>query len=76
MEYQKELDEFNDKVLELIELYGNNDDNNLPAYEIVARLIANAVSLALFAAPNELGGVKTIHACIEMGITEYEKTHS
>lgn len=72
LEYQTQLDEF---ALEMIDLIDKHKEF-LPPYEIVNRMIANAVSIALCCAPNELVGVKTIMASIENGINEYEETHS
>lgn len=71
-DYQDSLNEFANKLLELTEEYANL----LPPYEIVTRMIAHACSMSLYCAPNELIGVKTIHAAIEIGISEYENTHS
>lgn len=70
--YQADLNEFALKVVDLVEEYGQK----LPPYEMVTRLIAQACSMSLCCAPNELVGVKTIHAAIEIGISEYETTHS
>ena len=71
-DYQEDLNEFANKLFNLCEEYSQR----LPAYEMVTRLIALASSMALCCAPTELGGVKTLHAALQIGINEYERTHS
>lgn len=71
-DYQDELNEFANKLLNLTEEF----QNSLPPYEIVNRMIAHAVSMSLCCAPNELLGVKTIMASVGIGINEYEQNHS
>jgi hypothetical protein len=71
MEYQEDLNELGKEIETLIEFY----KDKLPAYEIVARLIAAGVSLSLARAPNDLVGIKTVHAAIEIGISEFEENH-
>ena len=72
VEYQEELNKYCDELLDLTEKY----KDTIPCYEMVHRMIANAVSMSLCCAPNELVGVKTIMASVETGINEYEETHS
>jgi hypothetical protein len=48
----------------------------IPSYEISHALIANAVSMALYCAPNELAGVKMVMDSVKIGINDYEENHS
>lgn len=65
----------NELALEIVELT-EKYSGVLPVYEIGNRLIALAVSQLLYCAPNELVGIKTILASVEMGINEYEEDYS
>jgi len=49
--------------------------DHLPPYEVGNQLIALAVSMMLETAPNHLVAIKTIMACIENGIIDYEDLH-
>jgi hypothetical protein len=71
-EFQNDLNDFSNKLLGLTGEYAHI----VPVYEIVNRMIADATSMSLCLAPNELVGFKTIMASIENGIAEYEATHS
>lgn len=70
--YQEDLNNFAEKLLDLTKEY----ENLLPPYEMVARMIAHGCLMSLCCAPNELLGIKTIHAALEVGISAYEKMHS
>lgn len=59
------------EIFALIQKY-----EGLPPAEVGNALITHAVIMLLFAAPDELVGIKTIMACIEIGISEYEKNCS
>lgn len=69
---RERLQQLNNELHELIDEYAND----LHLCELVNCLIRNATTLALCCAPNELVGIKTILACVEVGINEYEETHS
>ena len=62
MDNQELINELNIKITDLIESYRNT----LPPYEVGNSLIARATSMLLCCAPNELLGVKTILACVEL----------
>jgi hypothetical protein len=70
--------DFNNRIQELgksvTDLIGNFSD--LPVYEVGVRLIADATSVLLYCAPEELIGMKTVMAAVEIGIKEYQETHS
>lgn len=72
MDYQEKQERFRKELLDLIETH----QEHLPPYEVSYELINSGVSIALYCAPNELVGVKTIMACVQSGIEDYEKTHS
>ena len=69
---QEIINEINLKIIDLIESY----QEKLPPYEVGSALIRQAVSMILYYAPTELLGIKTVLANVEIGITEYEETHS
>lgn len=66
---QEQLDLFANDLLDVIENY----QDSLQTYEIVHRLITDAVSISLTSAPNLLAGMKTIMSSVECGIIEFEK---
>lgn len=67
---EEKINEFGHEIVELIDSY-----SNLPAYEIGNQLIMNAASLLLATAPNNLIAMKTIIACVQNGIADYEEFH-
>lgn len=70
MEQDELINELGLKVIDLIESY----KDTLPAYEIGHELILNATSMLLYAAPNELIGIKTVLASVTTGINMYEES--
>jgi hypothetical protein len=72
MSNQEHINALGLEICDLVDKY----KEHLPVYEVVNQFICNAVSMSLYCAPNELVGIKTIMACIEHGINEYEQNHS
>jgi hypothetical protein len=72
MENNNLINDLNLDILNVFEKY----QGKLPVYEIGNALIKQATSMLLFCAPNELLGIKTILASVEIGISSYEKTCS
>lgn len=72
MSNQEKINEFRLNITDLVEKFGGA----LPPYEIVHCLICAGVTMSLMCAPNEMLGMKTVMACIENGIAEYEETAS
>lgn len=71
MSDQQRLNYFANKITDLVEEF-----SDLPLYELGSRLIANATSMMLFTAPDELVAMKTVMAAVEIGISEYQENFS
>ena len=71
MSDQQRLNYFANKITDLVEEF-----SDLPPYELGSRLIANATSMMLFTAPDELVAMKTVMAAVEIGISEYQENFS
>jgi len=68
---QNRLNELGNRITDLCEEF-----RDLPPYEVGCRLIANATSMMLYTAPEELVAMHTIMAAIQMGISEYQEHFS
>lgn len=70
---QQTINELGRAVTDLIEEYGQNRE--IPPYEIGHQLISQAVSMLMATAPHHLLAMKTILACVENGIAQYEENY-
>jgi hypothetical protein len=70
--YKKELASFHEKLMDIIELYGEK----IPVYEYVNQLIITAVSMSSYFAPNPLIAIKAVLASVERRIESKEAMES
>lgn len=69
---QEQLNLFANDLLNVIENY----QDSLQPYEMIYRMIAQAVKMSLACAPNHLVGIKTIMVSVQDGIDEFEDEQS
>jgi len=72
MDSHETIAEFDLELCDLVDRY----KNKLHHAQIGHTMIAGAVSISLYCAPNELLGMKSIMASMAAGIDEYECTFS
>lgn len=70
-EFSQKIKDVNLELIDFIEKWGDD----LEPYEVGFALINRAVSMLLATAPDHLVALKTIVACVESGISEYQQTY-